>query len=491
VKRVSLPTHPQLRPIEIEPIGSPAERVYLLWDPLGLGDAAALPRGEAMLAALMNGKRTLDEILETFLRRTGTGVKRRDLERLIRRLERARLLSSDSFRRYYRREVRQYLRNPVRPAAFAGDAYPSSPTALRRRFARFFSECAAASSRDGPIDAGRNEDPKENKLLVGRRAERTICREGTDKIVCPPVSQKKTGKNVCPSGKHEKGGQAPGGAVCGILAPHIDPMRGGRVYAAAYRPLRHDAPADRFVIFGTAHAPLGEWFSVTRKDFDTPLGPVRTDRAFCDRLQERLSATILGRRLNLFGDELAHRREHSLEFQAVFLQYLFGKTHSFRIVPILVNSFQHLIAGGETPENAMEVHAFVKALRETMAEQPGRSCCISSADLAHLGPRFGDGRPVDEKRLRRQAGDDRKLLRRLCRGDSRGFFDLVARNNDRNRICGLAPTYLMLRTLGLVRGRVLDYTQAVEPDGSACVTFAAAAIHHGECEGSRRLGIAH
>ncbi|MBN2578194.1 MAG: AmmeMemoRadiSam system protein B [Pirellulales bacterium] len=435
MKHSKLPTRPHLRSIEIEPVGSAAERLCLFWDSSGWGEAVVLPRTEALLAVLMNGKRTLAKIQEAFCRRTGKAVKRRELERVVCRLERARLLASAGFRRYYRREVTNYLRKPLRPAAFAGDAYPDRPDTLRRRLARFFSEREKIPQGDSPI-----------------------------------ISAQKSGQSPVVEAPPQKN-------LCGILAPHIDPVRGGRIYAAAYQPLRRADPADLFVIFGTAHAPLGEWFSATRKDFDTPLGAVRTDQAFCDRLQKYLSATVLGRKLKVFADELAHRREHSLEFQAVFLQYLFGRKRPFRIVPILVGSFQHLIDEGETPEDAVEVHAFVQALRAALAEHPGRACCISSADLAHIGPHFGDPRPVDEKRLRRQATDDRKLLRQLRRGDRRGFYRHVARCGNRDRICGLAPTYLMLQVLGPVQGQLLDYAQNAEPDGSACVTYAAAAFY--------------
>ena len=108
-----------------------------------------------------------------------------------------------------------------------------------------------------------------------------------------------------------------GGGLGGLIAPHIDFHRGGPAYAWAYRELAERGDADLFVIFGTCHAGMADPFALTRKDYDTPFGPARVDRD----LVEMLGAQA---RQDCFGSELAHRNEHSIEFQAVFLQYLYG-----------------------------------------------------------------------------------------------------------------------------------------------------------------------
>ncbi|MCH7872830.1 MAG: MEMO1 family protein, partial [Planctomycetes bacterium] len=80
-------------------------------------------------------------------------------------------------------------------------------------------------------------------------------------------------------------------------------------------------------------------------------------------------------------------------------------------------------------------------------------------------------------RLKAQSIDDRALLDAACRADSAAFFNHVADQNDRNRICGLAPTYTMLEIMQPERGEILKYDQAVEPDGSSCVSFASLAFY--------------
>ena len=56
----------------------------------------------------------------------------------------------------------------------------------------------------------------------------------------------------------------------------------------------------------------------TRKDFATPLGAAETDGELLDAVAARCS-------LDLFADEFAHRREHSIEFQVVWLQHVIGE----------------------------------------------------------------------------------------------------------------------------------------------------------------------
>ena len=64
-----------------------------------------------------------------------------------------------------------------------------------------------------------------------------------------------------------------------------------------------------------------------------------------------------------------------------------------------------------------------------------------------------------------------------CQPDAGGFFELIARDEDRNRVCGLSPTYTMLEVARPTRGELLRYDQAVELDGTSCVSFAAAAFY--------------
>jgi AmmeMemoRadiSam system protein B len=216
---------------------------------------------------------------------------------------------------------------------------------------------------------------------------------------------------------------------------------------------------------------------VSQKDFQTPLGVVQTDRQFAERMAEHLAGSVAGRELDLLEDETAHRHEHSIEFQVVFLQYLLGGKREFRIVPILVGSFQEFITEGISPDQTPELEALVAAIRAAAAAHGPGVCYVSGADLAHVGRRFGDEWLLDRGRLDEQEEDDRRLLEAACGGDAAAVFEHVARQEDRRRICGLGPTYLMLRAVEPARGRLLRYDQAVEEDGTSCVSFASVAYY--------------
>ena len=126
--------------------------------------------------------------------------------------------------------------------------------------------------------------------------------------------------------------------------------------------------------------------------YDTPFGPVSNDLAFLERLQQRAP-------FDIFEDELSHRREHALEFQAVYLRHLehTGAGCPARVVSILCVPPETVPDGG-TPRDDPATEQFIQALAETIAEDGQRACVIAGADFAHVGPQFGD--PADDEVLR-------------------------------------------------------------------------------------------
>ncbi len=257
--------------------------------------------------------------------------------------------------------------------------------------------------------------------------------------------------------------------VRALIAPHIDYMRGAAGYAWAYRGLDERTDAEIFVIFGTAHAGTTKPFAVCTKDFDTPFGAVPTDHALLQQLTDRCPH-VLG------VDDIAHRNEHSIEFQVILLQHLMGNKRPIRILPILCGSFQEQIARGKSPSDDPEVRRFLETLRDHLDAQRQPLCLIAGVDLAHMGPRFGDANSMTPSLLRWIEDQDRQMLERVVAGDPDGFFSFVSREGDCRRICGLSPTYALLHLMKGRTGELLHYGQAADPQGvvSFCsVTFPA------------------
>jgi AmmeMemoRadiSam system protein B len=306
-----------------------------------------------------------------------------------------------------------YRDQSVRTAAFAGPSYPNNESALRAQLASFWAQGAGL--------------PNENASPNGSR-------------------------------------------VRGILSPHIDFERGGSVYTWAYKALVENSDADVFVILGVAHQACERRFVLTRKDFETPLGLARTERSYVDRIAELAGS-------QLFDDELAHRGEHSIEFQVVFLQYLLGGRRDFAIVPILVGSFHDLMDQGRDPIECEEVASFVNALRAAEMAAGLNVAYIGGIDLGHVGAEFGDGDLLNRDTLEALRRFDHGMLEHAAASDPAAWFRHAAAVRNRFRVCGLAATYTLLHAIGPAQGTLLRYDQAVNAERTCCVSFASVAFH--------------
>ncbi len=265
------------------------------------------------------------------------------------------------------------------------------------------------------------------------------------------------------------------GAMLALVAPHIDPWRGALGYGHAYGALAAAIPSevDTFVLFGTSHAPMREPFALCRKAFDTPLGRVAADEAGIDAL----AATAFG--FDPYADQFNHKREHSLEFQVVFLKHLMnGRT--FRIIPVLAGLGAQQMSG-TNPDADERIGRFMDGVRDLVESRPGRVVVVAGADLAHVGPRFGDAEPYGGEQRGALERADRTSLDHAVSLDSRGFWSHVVGDLEARRVCGLAPIWSLLRTLGGsgARGKVLHYEQTVDGEDGSIVSHAAVGFYGG------------
>jgi AmmeMemoRadiSam system protein B len=397
---------PPLRAVDAFPVEHEGQRVVALRDPSGLTDSIVLLPGPLLeIVSLLDGEHSLTDVQAAVMKRHGRLVTASEIEGIVASLDEHGFLDTPRFAERQAALALEFRNRPTRPASHAGGSYASDPDELRRAMDGFF----ATPKGPGPIVDG-----------------------------------------------------ASGSRVRGVIAPHIDYHRGGPAYAWAYRDVAERCDADLFVIFGTCHAGLTEPFALTRKAYETPLGAAPADQDFIDAIVKRA-------RQKCFDAELGHRGEHSIEFQAVFLRYLFGRRRAFTIVPILASFAHEAIARGRKAEDDPRVGRFLDAVIETAAAQNRRVAFVAGADLAHVGPRFGDAEPVSPAELRRIEREDRAMLEPVVRGDAQGFFASIAADNDRRRICGFSPIYALLRCLAGVPGTVRHYGQWPDPD--AVVTY--------------------
>jgi MEMO1 family protein len=411
---------PIIRPVEAFPMEQQDQTLICLRDPSGLApEPIMLGMGAYFLVTLFDGTNSILDLQAAFSHRFGEVIPSEKVRELVVALDRAHFLDSPAFAERRRGVREEFHQSPARAAALAGLCYETEPSRLRAEIESFFERPNAP---------------------------------GRDALAAPPPSA---------------------GGLAGLIAPHIDPRRGAAAYAWAYNELRRHERPELIVILGTSHYGEGpELFSATCKDYLTPLGAVPTDRGFIERLAARYAESRGG---DLFADEMLHRSEHSIEFQALFLAWALG-VDGYQVAPILVSSFHQMVREGESPARNARVARFLDALREELAAERRRVLILAGVDFAHVGRKFGDSFGVDEGVTERVRREDLALIETIKAGDPGGFFADVAREGDQRKICGLAPMYTQLELLSGRRARLLHYDIALEPQTDSLVSFASLAI---------------
>jgi len=246
--------------------------------------------------------------------------------------------------------------------------------------------------------------------------------------------------------------QAPSPTLLGIAAPHVSPGGGYESYRAAYRLLGPEYKDRTFVILGTSHYGAPERFGLTRKPYVTPWGESRTNVSLVDELTRRAPGAVA-------TEDYCHAVEHSIEFQVLFLQSIFGP--DIDVLPILCGSYAQSIYHGGKPESTENVNRFLGVLGEIAAREGDRLLWVLGIDMAHMGKRYGDKFEAlaNENDMLAVGGRDRQRMERMAAGDAVGFWELVQENRDDLKWCGSSPVYTFLKVMPNVRGSVERYEQ--------------------------------
>ncbi|HYL37316.1 MAG TPA: AmmeMemoRadiSam system protein B [Bryobacteraceae bacterium] len=251
----------------------------------------------------------------------------------------------------------------------------------------------------------------------------------------------------------------------GIAAPHVSPFGGWECYRDAYATLLPSYRNRTFVVLGTSHYGEPDRFGLTRKPFVTPLGEATTEVKLVDELERRAPAAVR-------MEDYCHAVEHSIEFQILFLQHIYGP--EVRILPILCGAFARSIHQGGKPEAGEPVRQFFETLGDIAAREGHGLFWVLGVDLAHMGRRYGDqlAARAEEGQMSAVAERDRSRIERLNEADADGFWALVQENQDDLKWCGSAPLYTFLKAAPQARGTLHRYQQW-NIDEQSVVSFAA------------------
>jgi AmmeMemoRadiSam system protein B len=404
--------YPKLRNVNAFPTQIQGQQVICIQDPQGFSQKAVfLPPPLFFIVSLFDGLHSIRDIQAEYMRKYGELIFSEKVGEIVDQLDSNLLLDSERFKDAIGKETQAFRSSRVREAAFAGMSYPADPMALRGQIEGYF------SSPDGP---------------------------GSPRMANPS------------------------GTLKGIIAPHIDFQRGGPCYAFAHKEVREGSHGDLFVILGTSHVEMKNSFALTRKEFSTPLGTAKSNEGFIEGLLNECQ-------WNPFEDEFVHKREHSIEFQLIFLQFLYpGKT--LEIVPVLCGSFHEAIERSIAPREIPQIREFIEGLRKAIGSIDRRVCLIASADLAHIGLQFGDKTPASSL-LSETRNRDLEMLACAEKVDGEAFYESIRREGDRRHVCGFPCIYVLLSVCGTGEGKLLKYAQSHNPETQSAVTFASLAFY--------------
>lgn len=253
------------------------------------------------------------------------------------------------------------------------------------------------------------------------------------------------------------------GELRGLISPHIDFVRGGHIYARVWSKARASVrQAELVVILGTDHNEGEGRITLTRQNYETPFGVIPTAQDVVDELVSQIGE-------GAFDNELNHLGEHSVEAAVIWLHYLLGD-RPCHILPILCGSFQPFIEKGESPLKAAHIASTIEVLKSVSGRRP--TVIVAAADLAHMGPAFGDPSPLDIGGRARMTQQDKELIDMMSSGQVEDFFTTIRREKDCRHICGLPPIYIALAALSGVGGTPVGYAQCpASEDGASLVSI--------------------
>ncbi|MCB0044067.1 MAG: AmmeMemoRadiSam system protein B [Caldilineaceae bacterium] len=369
---------PRLRPLDIRPHVQDGVEYFALHDPLQLAEGTLLvPQTLAPLLTFCDGAHDAPAMAALFRRYVGQDIDGQMVQSLLAALDENCLLENARSDEAAASCLQLYRTAAARPMLLAGRSYPADADALRHYL-------------DG--------------LLAGSDVE--------------PL----------PLAEWPRWG--------GVLSPHIDYARGGRVYADIWQRAADLArAAELVVLIGTDHygaAPL----TLTRQHYATPYGVLPTAREMVEAVAAETGEEAV------FAGELRHRDEHSLELVAVWLHHM-RRGEPVPVLPVLTGLLDaHVNASGQYRDELLaDVLARIRDLAGSR-----RVLVVASGDLAHMGPAFG-GAPLNGRDQRALQRADEELLVQMQTGSGPDFYRTIAATGNARNICGLAPVYLTLRLL--------------------------------------------
>jgi MEMO1 family protein len=227
-------------------------------------------------------------------------------------------------------------------------------------------------------------------------------------------------------GRVESSKDSPSHALA-CLVPHAGYVFSGGVAGAVFARIKI---AKRIIILGPRHRPGGANFAINSEGaWETPLGRAKID-------SELARALMAGCPL-LVEDDVAHRREHSLEVQLPFLQAL---SKDFQFVPIAIGTL-----------NFDEIAELGHALAKVISSSAEPVLVVASSDMNHY-----ESEEITHVK-------DRQAIGQMLSLNPRGLHDTVRREGI--TMCGCGPAVSAITAaldLGATRAEIVRYATSAD-----------------------------
>ena len=230
--------------------------------------------------------------------------------------------------------------------------------------------------------------------------------------------------------------------IYGIVSPHAGYIYSGSVAANGFSEVASVDFRD-VIMVGPNHYGIGSWVAAMKDGiWETPLGDVQVNSQIAEELKRRSAA--------LAFDDYAHSRDHCLEVQLPFLQYI---KQDFKMVPVVLVSQNRDIAldlGNAISQTIMEMDTINSTL------------LLASSDFTHYEPNS----EAHKK--------DGELIKTILSLDINKFYTILERMDV--SACGygaIATMMVAAKNLGATRGELLRYATSgdVTGDLSAVVGY--------------------
>ena len=385
--------------LDFQPVDLEGDSFILVNDPLQIQEEPmVLSQGAFMILQLLDGERSVENILDILRQQyRAVGVEISQILEVIQTFRQSHLLEDERYLAFVEEMIQRFEDAPTRLPFHAGVSYP--------------------------------EDKEELTRWVDSLLEQ----------VDPPTVE--------------------ADSLVAVVAPHLDLRVESKSYALTYKALQ-GLDVERVIILGTGHQLRQGMFSLTNKDYETPLGTMPCDTEAVAVLREAAGALLDDR-------DFAHSREHSIEFQIPFLQRVLQNPET-PIVPVLCGSMSAHLEDCQVPTDIEGVEPFLKALSSLLTP---KTLVVAAVDFCHVGLKFGH--PYTGEMMENAArAHDANLLKALEVGSLDALWKESRRVMDFYNVCGFSSMSCLLGALPDIKGHVARYGVWHEAETGSAVSFA-------------------